>query len=152
MNLSSQRKLASAVLDCGVNRVWIDPERVDEVSMAITREEIRKLIKNEAIKASPKNSTSRGRARILAMKKKKGRRVGQGSKKGAKYAIVTRKTRWMNRIRAQRKKLVNLRENRIISVSTYRTLYRKAKGGEFRSIAELERYVNDNNLRRRTFG
>jgi len=58
----------------------------------------------------------------------------------------------MNRIRAQRKKLVDLRENRIISVSTYRSLYRKAKGGEFRSIAELERYINDNNLRRRTFG
>ena len=152
MNLSSQRRLASAVLDCGVNRVWIDPERADEVSMAITREEIRKLIKDKAIKASPKTGTSRGRARILAAKKKKGRRVGQGSKKGKKYAVVTRKTRWMNRIRAQRKKLVDLRENRIISVSTYRSLYRKAKGGEFRSIAELERYVNDNNLRRRTFG
>ena len=152
MNLSSQRKLASAVLDCGVNRVWIDPDRVDEVSMAITREEIRKLIKDKAIKASPKNSTSRGRARILAEKKKKGRRVGQGSKKGKKYAVVTRKTRWMNRIRAQRRKLTSLRENRIISVSTYRSLYRKAKGGEFRSVAELERYINDNNLRRRTFG
>ena len=152
MNLSSQRRLASAVLDCGINRVWIDPERVDEVSMAITREEIRKLIKNKAIKASPKNSTSRGRARILAAKKKKGRRGGQGSKKGKKYAIVPRKTRWMNRIRAQRKKLVDFRENRIISVSTYRILYRKAKGGEFRSNAELERYINDNNLRRRTFG
>jgi large subunit ribosomal protein L19e len=152
MNLSSQRRLASAVLDCGINRVWIDPERIDEVSMAITREEIRKLIKNKAIKASPKNSTSRGRARILAAKKKKGRRGGQGSKKGKKYAIVPRKTRWMNRIRAQRKKLVDFRENRIISVSTYRILYRKAKGGEFRSNAELERYINDNNLRRRTFG
>lgn len=152
MNLSSQRKLASAVLDCGVHRVWIDPERADEISMAITREEIRKLIKDKAIKALPENKTSRGRARVLAEKKKKGRRVGQGSKSGKKYAIVTRKTRWMNRIRAQRKKLVNLRENRIISVSTYRSLYRKAKGGEFRSVAELERYVNDNNLRRRTFG
>jgi large subunit ribosomal protein L19e len=152
MNLTSQRKLASAVLDCGVNRVWIDPERADEVSMAITREEIRKLIKDKAIKALPENSTSRGRARVLAEKKKKGRRVGSGSKKGRKYAIVPKKTRWINRIRAQRKKLVNLRENRIISVSTYRSLYRKAKGGEFRSVAELERYINDNNLRRRTFG
>ena len=152
MNLTSQRKIASAVLDCGINRVWIDPERADEVSMAITREEIRKLIKDKAIKASPMNSTSRGRARVLAEKKKKGRRVGQGSKKGKKYAVVKRKTRWMNRIRAQRKKLFDLRENRIISVSTYRSLYRKAKGGEFRSTAELERYINDNNLRRRTFG
>ncbi len=152
MNLTSQRKLAAAVLDCGVYRVWIDPERSDEVSMAITREEIRGLIKNEAIKELPENSPSRGRARILAEKKKKGRRVGAGSKKGKKYSVVSRKTRWINRIRAQRKHLVNLRERRIIAVSTYRSLYRKAKGGEFRSVSELERYINDNNLRRRTFG
>ncbi len=152
MNLRSQRRLAAAVLDCGVNRVWVDPERADEVGMAITREEIRKLINEEAIKALPENNQSRGRARTLAEKKKKGRRIGPGTKKGAKYSVIPRKTRWMNRIRVQRKKLSELREKRIISVNTYRSLYRKAKGGEFRSIAELERYINDNNLRRRTFG
>lgn len=152
MNLTSQRKIAATVLECGVNRVWIDPERADEVSMAITRAEIRKLIKDNAIKALPENSQSKGRARVLAEKKKKGRRVGAGSKKGKKYAVVSKKTRWMNRIRAQRKKLVDLRDRRVITVNTYRSLYRKAKGGEFRSVAELERYINDNNLRRRTFG
>lgn len=152
MNLTSQRKLAAVVLDCGVYRVWIDPERADEVSMAITREEIRSLIKNKAIKELPENSQSRGRASILAAKKKKGRRVGAGSKKGKKSSVVSRKTRWINRIRAQRKHLVGLRERRVITVSTYRSLYRKAKGGEFRSVSELDRYINDNNLRRRTFG
>ena len=100
MNLRSQRKLAASVLECGVNRVWIDPGRVDEVSMAITRAEIRSLITDKAIKALPENSQSRGRARILAVKKKKGRRVGVGSKKGKKYSVISRKTRWMNRIRA----------------------------------------------------
>jgi large subunit ribosomal protein L19e len=152
MNLTSQRKLASSVLDCGVNRVWIDPERIDEVSLAITRDEIRKLIDDRAIKALPENSQSRGRARVLAEKKRKGRRTGPGSKEGKKYSVVSQKTRWMNRIRAQRKHLVSLRDRRVIAVSTYRNLYRKAKGGEFRSVAELERYINDNNLRRRTFG
>lgn len=152
MNLRSQRRLASEVLGCGANRVWIDPEKADEVSMAITREEIRKLVHEEAIKALPENSQSRGRARVLAEKKKKGRRIGPGTKKGKIFSVVPRKTRWMNRIRAQRRKLRELRERRIIAVDTYRNLYRKAKGGEFRSIAELERYINDRNLRRRTFG
>lgn len=152
MNLRNQRKLASKVLECGVNRVWIDPERTDEVSLAITREEIRKLIKNNAIKAVPENSQSRGRARILSEKKKKGRRIGPGSKKGKKFSVVTRKTRWINRIRPQRRKLRDLRDRRIISVSTYRILYRRAKGGIFRSVAELERYITEKNLRRRSFG
>jgi large subunit ribosomal protein L19e len=152
MNLTSQRKIAAKVLECGINRVWIDPERTDEVSMAITRSEIKKLIKDKAIKALLENSQSRGRARVLSEKKKKGRRIGTGSKKGKKYSVVSRKTRWMNRIRAQRKRLVYLRDRRIITINAYRSLYRKAKGGEFRSVAELERYINDNNLRRRTFG
>lgn len=152
MNLTSQRKIAAKVLECGINRVWIDPERTDEVSMAITRSEIKKLIKDKAIKALLENSQSRGRARDLSEKKKKGRRIGTGSKKGKKYSIVSRKTRWMNRIRAQRKRLVYLRDRRIIPINAYRSLYRKTKGGEFRSVAELERYINDNNLRRRTFG
>ena len=152
MNLTSQRKLAASVLNCGIYRVWIDPERMDEVSLAITREEIRKLIKDKAIKALPENSQSRGRARVLAEKKKKGRRIGPGSKKGKKYSVVSKKSRWINRIRAQRKHLVGLRDRRVITVNTYRNLYRKAKGGEFRSVAELDRYINDNNLRRRTFG
>jgi len=152
MNLTSQRKLAANVLECGVNRVWIDPERADEVSMAITRSEIRNLIKDKAIKALPENSQSKGRARVLAEKKKKGRRMGPGSRKGKKYSVISKKTRWMNRIRAQRKHLTSLKERRVITVNTYRSLYRKAKGGEFRSVAELERYINDHNLRRRTFG
>jgi len=152
VNLTSQRKLAASVLDCGIYRVWIDPERMDEVSLAITRDEIRKLIKDKAIKALPENSQSRGRARVLAEKKKKGRRTGPGSKKGKKYSVVSKKSRWINRIRAQRKHLVGLRDRRVITVNTYRNLYRKAKGGEFRSVSELDRYINDNNLRRRTFG
>jgi large subunit ribosomal protein L19e len=152
MNLRSQRKLAAKVLNCGLNRVWMDPERADEISLAITREEIRKLIHENAISALPENSQSRGRARNLAIKKKKGRRIGPGSRKGKKFSVVSRKTRWMNRIRAQRRKLRELRERRVISVNTYRNLYMKAKGGTFRSVAEIERYINEKNLRRRSFG
>lgn len=152
MNLSSQRRLAAQVLGCGENRVWIDQDKIYEVSMAITRDEIRTLIKEGAIKAKLIESQSRGRSRSLAEKKQKGRRIGPGTKKGGKYSLVSRKQRWINRIRAQRRHLRELRENRTITVNTYRTLYRKAKGGEFRSIAELDRYINERNLRRRTFG
>jgi large subunit ribosomal protein L19e len=152
MNLRTQRKLAANVLKCGAYRVWIDPEKTDEVSLAITRGEIRKLINEDTIKLLPENSQSRGRARALAQKKKKGRRIGAGSKKGKKFSKVSRKTRWINKIRPQRRKLRDMRDRRIISINTYRRLYRKAKGGEFRSVAELERYINDNNLRRRSFG
>ncbi|MCW4035777.1 MAG: 50S ribosomal protein L19e [Candidatus Bathyarchaeota archaeon] len=152
MNLKNQRRLAASVLGIGVNRVWIDPEMADEVEAAITRQEIRKLIKDGTIKAIPQKSLSRGRAREQAAKKRAGRRRGPGSKKGSKYSVVSRKERWMSRIRALRKRLRRLRDRRTITVSNYRMLYRKAKGGEFRSVAELERYITEKNLRRRAFG
>ncbi|UCH56742.1 MAG: 50S ribosomal protein L19e [Candidatus Bathyarchaeota archaeon] len=152
MNLKNQRRLAASVLKIGVNRVWIDPESADEVEAVITRQEIKKLINEGVIQALPEKKTSRGRARERNAQRKAKRRRGAGTRKGAKFSVVPRKTRWQNRIRAQRKKLRSLRDRRIITVSTYRLLYRKAKGGEFRSLAEVERYITENNLRRRTFG
>ncbi|MGD2065814.1 MAG: 50S ribosomal protein L19e, partial [Candidatus Bathyarchaeota archaeon] len=44
MSLKSQRRLAAEIMKVGENRVWIDPERIDYVEAAITREEIKKLI------------------------------------------------------------------------------------------------------------
>ena len=152
MNLTNQRRLAASILEIGINRVWIDPEKIEDVESAITRDEIRKLIKEGTIKALPEKSTSRGRARILAQKKRTGRRIGMGTKKGRTYSEVSEKTRWMHRIRSLRRKLTELRDQRIITVSTYRTLYMKAKGGEFRSLADLERHINEQKLRRRSFG
>ena len=152
MNFTNQRRLAAAVLNVGQNRIYIDPKGVEEVDAAITRQEIRKLIKDGVIKAIPVKTTSRGRARVRMAQKKAKRRRGAGSKKGSKYSVVPRKTQWMGRIRSQRRRLKRLRERRTITVSTYRSLYRKAKGGIFRSVAEMERYITENDLRRRTFG
>lgn len=152
MNLNNQRRLAAALLEIGVNRVWIDPEKIEDVEGAITRSEIRKLIREGAIKALPENGTSRGRTRVLAQKKRTGRRIGMGTKKGKKHSEIHEKTLWMNKIRALRRKLIELRDQRVITVATYRNLYMKAKGGEFRSLAELDRHINEQKLRRRTFG
>jgi len=152
MNLTNQRRLAASLLEVGVNRVWINPEKIEDVEGAITRDEIRKLIREGTITALPVNGTSRGRARVLAQKKRTGRRIGMGTKKGKMFAEVSEKTRWMNRIRALRRKLTELRDQRVITVGTYRSLYMKAKGGEFRSLAELDRHINEQKLRRRSFG
>jgi large subunit ribosomal protein L19e len=152
MSLTSQRRLAAEVLGIGQNRIWINPEKIEEVEMAITRAEIRKLIADGAIKAQALKTTSRIRARKLNEKKQTGRRIGPGTKKGKKNSLISGKSRWINRIRSLRKKLMEMREKRVITINTYRTLYRKAKGGEFKTIAELDRHINEQGLRRRSFG
>ena len=114
MNLKNQRRMASESLKIGKNRVWIDPERGEDVEEAITREEIRKLISEGVIKAAPKKGVSRGRARINQMKRKKGLKKGMGRRKGKKTARMPRKELWKIRIRAIRAYLKNLRDRRII--------------------------------------
>ena len=141
MKLSTQRRIASELLKCGEGRVWFDPEHLDEIARAITREDIRRLIKKGIIKKKPVRGTSRARARILAEKKKKGRRRGQGSRKGKKTARMPKKLAWILKIRALRRVLRELREKGEVSRRLYRRLYALAKGGAFRSKAHLLSFV-----------
>ena len=149
MNLKNQRRMASESLKIGKNRVWIDPVRVEDVEEAITREEIRKLIHEGAIKAIPKMGISRGRARVIHAKRKKGLKKGVGRRKGKKTARMPRKELWKNRIRAIRAYLKELRDRRIIQKDIYRRLYLLAKGGTFRNIDHVDQYIESNKLRRR---
>jgi len=136
-DLRNQRRIAAAVLDCGEGRVWIDPLHADAVAEAVTRQDVRGLIKKGYIRKEQKAGTSKARARVIAAQKKSGRRKGPGSRKGAKGARDPRKQRWIRTIRPIRATLKDLRENGKISPTLYRTYYRKAKGGAFRSKAHL---------------
>ncbi|MCW3984416.1 MAG: 50S ribosomal protein L19e [Candidatus Bathyarchaeota archaeon] len=143
-NLSGQRRLAAQILKVGQNRVWIDPERIDDVEGAITREEVRKLIHEKVIVSLPEKGVSRSRAKTIRGKKRLGRRSGPGSVKGAGYAKVTKKDAWMIRIRSLRRKLRELKASRVITEATYTQYYRMAGSGRFQSIAEMERNLKAN--------
>jgi large subunit ribosomal protein L19e len=147
--LSSQRRLAAQILKVGQNRVWIDPERMDDVETAITREEVKKLIHEKVITALPEKGVSRARAKTIREKKRKGRRKGVGSKTGAGYAKISKKEVWMSRIRSLRKRLRELKATRVITETTYRKLYSVAGSGRFESIADLERYLKAHDLWRK---
>ena len=149
MSLRSQRRLAAELLKIGEGRVWIDPERIDDVEIAITREEIRRLIHEGAIKRLPSKGVSRARARVLQKKKRKGLGRGPGRKSGTAKARISKKQAWMKKIRPLRKKLRELKTNRVITVSVYRKLYDMAGSGVFESIADLERYIKTHGLGRK---
>ncbi|MGQ9507247.1 MAG: 50S ribosomal protein L19e [Candidatus Bathycorpusculaceae bacterium] len=148
-SLKSQRRIAAKILKVGQNRVWIDPNRIEDVETAITREEIRKLIHEGVIKPFPIKGISHARARILHEKKMKGRRRGVGSRSGAAHAKISKKEAWMSKIRALRKRLQELKANKIITESTYRKLYKMASSGRFSSVADLERYLKAHELWRK---
>lgn len=142
-DLGAQKRLAADVLDVGENRVWFDPEQQGEIADAITREDVRSLVQQGVIQAAEPEGNSRGRARERDAKRAYGHRKGPGSRKGTAGARQDSKTAWKDGIRAQRRVLRELRDEGEIDRSTYRQVYRKAAGGEFRSVQYLLNYVEE---------
>ena len=137
MQITNQKRLAARLLKCGVNRVWVNPDYVDQIASAVQTDDIREFIEEGWIRAKPVKGTSRARARIRLEQKRKGRRKGQGKRAGSSNARNPRKNRWMRTIRSQRRVLKDLRADETIEPSQYRKYYLKAKGGSYRSIAHM---------------
>jgi large subunit ribosomal protein L19e len=148
-NLSSQRRLAAQILKVGQNRVWINPEQIDDVEGAITRDEIKRLIHEKIIVSLPEKGVSRSRAKAVREKKRVGRRKGAGSRTGSGHAKISKKEAWMIKIRCLTRKLRELKASRVITENTYRKCYGIAGSGKFESVAELERYLKANDLWRK---
>ena len=142
-DLSAQKRLAADVLDVGKNRVWFDPDAQSDIASAITRDEIRELVDDGIIRAKDARGNSRGRARERNKKRAYGHKKGPGKRKGKKGARQNEKEQWTKQIRAQRRKLRELRDKGEITPTQYRELYQKAGGGEFRSVRYLLNYIDN---------
>lgn len=142
-DLSAQKRLAADVLDVGKNRVWFDPEAQDEIAEAITREDVRALVRDGLVREKTARGNSRGRARERDAKRAYGHRKGPGTRKGTAGARQDAKSQWKDGIRAQRRRLRELRDAGEITRAQYRELYDKAGGGEFRSVRYLENYIDN---------
>jgi large subunit ribosomal protein L19e len=142
-DLKAQKRMAADVLDVGKDRVWMDPEEQAEIADAITREDIRELVDQGTIRAKDAVGNSRGRARERAEKRAYGHRQGAGSRKGKAGGRKKSKDEWISRIRAQRRRLKELRDDGPLDRTTYRELYNKASGGEFDSVDRLEAYIQN---------
>ncbi len=140
MDLRSKRRIASSILKVGLYRVRFDPESLDRISDAITREGIRGLIAEGSIWAERTKGVSRGRFRSrLNVPTKRGK--GPGSKEGTKGARAGKKRLWILKVRALRKRLNLAREHGELTGTSFRKLYMRVKGGQVRSVAHLQQII-----------
>ncbi len=146
MQLTVQKRLAASVLKCSEKKVAFDPSRLEEIKEAITKSDIRNLIKRGAIIRKADNITSRGRARALHEQKVSGKRRGHGSRKGAQKARNPKKEAWMNSVRLQRSFIRLLRDKKVIDQKTYRSFYMMIKSGVFRSKRHIKLYMEEHGI------
>jgi len=133
-----QKRLAAQVLDVGENRIILAPARLQDIKDAITKQDIRELVKEGAISAKPIKGISKSRFRKRLTQKRKGRRKGTGKLKGKRISKRLGKQVWVKRVRALRKILKLNKLN--IKKEDYRRLRKVIKAGNFKTKSQL----NDN--------
>ena len=126
MDLKTKKQLAARVLGVGTDRVMFDVTRLEEIKEALTRQDIKDLIKSRAIMKKEIG----GRRKVERRKTR--RREGKIKKKvnirKRKYVLLTRKLR---------KTIKDLKKAGTLSKEKYLKLKKEIKSKMFRSRAHL---------------
>ncbi|MFH0713001.1 MAG: 50S ribosomal protein L19e [Candidatus Micrarchaeota archaeon] len=139
MAISTVRRVASRIYGIGESRIKImDPKRALE---ALTADDVRQLVKEKVVVFVAEKAPSRAAARLKQKRKSLGRRRGRGSKKGTS---MPSKTKWILKIRGQRKLLASLKSK--LKDGKFRKVYKMVKGNAFKSKQALSTYLKDNQL------
>ena len=95
MSVKTVRRVAGDILKCGISRIKIlDEKRATE---ALTREDVKQLIKEKLIIKIQKIGVSRGAAKKRQSRKKSGRGRGRGKMRGSAFASVSEKDMWQKK-------------------------------------------------------
>ncbi|HLC79024.1 MAG TPA: 50S ribosomal protein L19e [archaeon] len=138
MNDKKARRIASSILKVGQTKIWISPEHGEGIAQAMTKEDVRSLIKQGTIKKRNDALQSRGRARVLLAKKRKGRKSGRGKRTGPKSARKRARKSWISNVRAQRRVLREMKKSGVKFKKPARQIYLMVKGNYFKG----KKYLN----------
>ena len=129
MNLSKKKKLAKRTLNVGGDRIVFLESRLEEIKDAITKQDIRDLVKSGAIivkEIKGRKTVQRTKSRSTGNIRKKAR------KKKREYIILTRKLRgYLKGLKAEGK----------ILGEHVTDMRKKIRNREFRSRAHLKEHI-----------
>lgn len=139
MSVKLAKRIASEELGRGEAAIRIRPESLEDIRKAITRDDIRRLIKEGAITAVKPKSELHKKA------KREKRRRGAGKRKGTLNA--RRGRTWEKKVRSQRVLLRRLKEIGKVDRRVFRKYYLLVKGNAFPDKRSLLLHLSDDGIK-----
>lgn len=130
MNLEKKRNLAARALGVGVNRIRFNKERLADVKEAITKQDIRDLVKNGAL------SIREVRGRSAERTERPRRRAGS-----VRIHVDKSKRTYVLFIRKMRAYLAELRKQETINSKQFIVLRKELKGRHINSKTHLKERI-----------
>jgi len=132
MNLKSKKKLAARTLKVGVGRIFLDENRKEDLNEAITKQDIKDLKEDGAIKVREIKGKRKKPKRKTKKREGKRRKSLRKKNKKRKDVYVTRKLR---------KYIINLKNNKKIDKEKYYDLRKKIKSRKFKTLKQLNAHI-----------
>ncbi len=129
MKFETQKRIASELLNFGKGKIWLDPSRLEDIEKAITRQDIRELIKEKAIRLKKTKRKEKE-------KEKRIKGLGHTKKK-----VKKKKQHYVKLIRKLRRYIFWLEKNKKISREEYYKLRKLSKAGIFKNLRMLKEYL-----------
>ncbi len=145
MTIAFVKRVASDLMHRGVNSIRIAPASYKEVEEALTRDDVRKLIKSGAVLALKEKHNVSARSKRRRQKRSEGRSRGTGRRRGTRK--VRQGVSWEKKVRSQRALLKKLKAMGRIDRKTFTALYGQVKGNAYADKATLLLHLAERGIR-----
>ena len=132
MDLSKKKQLAVRTLNLGKDRIIFNPNRMDEIKEAITKQDIRDLVSSKAIIIKD-----------IKGRKKTKKRLNRARAGSRKKIVINTKREYMIITRKLRKYLVSLRKRNSLAKETHVKLLKEIKARSVRSLLQMKERIEE---------
>ncbi|MGC8710102.1 MAG: 50S ribosomal protein L19e [Candidatus Micrarchaeia archaeon] len=144
MSLKFAKRVAAEMLNRGESSIRINPNAIEDVKKALTREDVRKLVKEGSVFALKAKHNVSMNSKVLKKKRSEGRRRGIGRRRGSRKARGG--ISWEKKVRGQRAMLKELKRMGKLDSASFNRFYMLVKGNSFHDKSSLLLHLKDEGI------